>query len=1223
MSSEQEQLLIARNSALEKELAVKNRELAIEAALEQVRARTIAMQKSAELGETASLLFQQVTSLGIESYATGFTIWENNDQDLISWMCNADGSVNPPFKMPAGEIDWHRRQYESWKNKEDHLIHDFSGDAMQAYYNYLRSFPLLDEAFKKSEAAGVSTPSRQIHNAFNFSHGNLLFITLTAVPEAYQIFSRFAKVFEQTYTRFLDLQKVEAQTREAEIQLSLERVRARTMAMQKSEELLEAGELLCNEMTRLGIKSLTSGYVLMDKEERIGWNYTPNPGSGKIMHTAVGIPHTETRELRKVLEYWKKQEPYSVVEMNEEETITHQVFIASQSINFPISVQELLAISPPCIVLHNFNFREGYIMIVGGEKLTEEQQQVMLRFARVFQQTYTRFLDLQKAEAQAREAQIEAALERVRGKAMAMHNSQDLADTIGVFYREMQSFSLTPLRCGVGLLDREERVGELFTWNTTEQGESLELVGKIKMEGHPVLNKVYEGWLTATEYYPVLRGNEIKAYYQVLRPQIAFPDYHHDDVQYGNFFFFKEGGVYAWTEKEMKEDERNIYRRFTSVLSLTYKRYRDLQNAEARTRAAQIEAALERVRARTMAMQKSEDMNQTASEMFNQIELLGMRPWGCGFNIFDEDEKAVTQYMSLADGGISPPFRTPLTEDPFFISIYDARQRHDELLVMESSGETLAETYRYMFSLPGSGEIFGGLESAGFEMPKQQLTHCAYFSQGYLVFITYEPVTAAHDIFKRFAKVFEQTYTRFLDLQKAEAQALEATRRASVDRIRAEIASMRTTDDLERITPLIWTELTTLGVPFFRCGMFIMNDSDKKAQIFLSTPDGSPLAALHMDFESSATIHQASEHWRAQQVYREHWDQQQFLAWVQSLIEQGQQIDNKSYQAGDAPPETLTLQFIPFKQGMLYIGSEKPLPDTQVALVQELANAFSVAYARYEDFKKLEDAKLQIEKTLIELKDTQKQLIQSEKMASLGELTAGIAHEIQNPLNFVNNFSDVNTELIGELKEELAAGNLQLATEIADDIQQNEAKINHHGKRADGIVKGMLQHSRSNTGEKEATDINKLADEYLRLSYHGMRSKDNNFNVDMKTVFDETVGLINAVPQDIGRVLLNLYNNAFYAVNEKAKSQPAGYKPAITVTTKKINGKIEISVTDNGNGIPQNIVDKIFQPFFTTKPTGSGTGLGLSLSYDIVKAHGGEIKVNSREGSAFIILLPA
>ena len=268
--------------------------------------------------------------------------------------------------------------------------------------------------------------------------------------------------------------------------------------------------------------------------------------------------------------------------------------------------------------------------------------------------------------------------------------------------------------------------------------------------------------------------------------------------------------------------------------------------------------------------------------------------------------------------------------------------------------------------------------------------------------------------------------------------------------------------------------------------------------------------------------------------------------------------------------------------------------------------------------------KEQIESAYKLLQSSQAQLIQQEKMASLGELTAGIAHEIQNPLNFVNNFSDVNTELIGELKEELAAGNLQMATEIADDIQQNEAKINHHGKRADGIVKGMLQHSRSNTGEKEATNINKLADEYLRLSYQGMRAKDNTFNTEIATSFDETIGNINVVSQDIGRVLLNLYNNAFYAVNERQKAEGVGFKAAVSVTTKKNNNKIEISVADNGSGIPEKIKEKIFQPFFTTKPTGSGTGLGLSLSYDIVKAHGGEIKLISTEGNetTFLIQLP-
>jgi signal transduction histidine kinase/ligand-binding sensor domain-containing protein len=268
----------------------------------------------------------------------------------------------------------------------------------------------------------------------------------------------------------------------------------------------------------------------------------------------------------------------------------------------------------------------------------------------------------------------------------------------------------------------------------------------------------------------------------------------------------------------------------------------------------------------------------------------------------------------------------------------------------------------------------------------------------------------------------------------------------------------------------------------------------------------------------------------------------------------------------------------------------------------------------------------EIEKAYAELKSTQTQLIQSEKMASLGELTAGIAHEIQNPLNFVNNFSEINKELLAEMKEEMNKGNLEEADSIANDVIGNEEKINHHGKRADAIVKGMLQHSRNSSGQKEPTDLNALADEYLRLSYHGLRAKDKDFNATLKTDFDVSIGTVNVVPQDIGRVILNLITNAFYAVNEKKQQQHAGYEPTVSVITKSLGGKeLEISVKDNGNGIPQKILDKIFQPFFTTKPTGQGTGLGLSMSYDIItKGHSGKIEVNSRvgEGSEFIIRLP-
>ena len=302
-----------------------------------------------------------------------------------------------------------------------------------------------------------------------------------------------------------------------------------------------------------------------------------------------------------------------------------------------------------------------------------------------------------------------------------------------------------------------------------------------------------------------------------------------------------------------------------------------------------------------------------------------------------------------------------------------------------------------------------------------------------------------------------------------------------------------------------------------------------------------------------------------------------------------------------------------------------------VGLIAIILIFILLAIFQFRNSRQKQKANAVLEKTLSDLKSTQTQLIQSEKMASLGELTAGIAHEIQNPLNFVNNFSEVNTELLEELKTEADKGNLEEVKAIADYIISNEQKINHHGKRADAIVKGMLQHSRTTSGIKEPADINALCDEYLRLSYHGLRAKDKSFNATIKTDFDASLEKVNIIPQDIGRVILNLLTNAFYVVDEKKKSGVENYEPTVSISTshsplpwRVVGGEVLIKVTDNGNGIPQKVLDKIFQPFFTTKPTGQGTGLGLSLSYDIVKAHGGELKVETKEGegSTFIIHLP-
>ncbi len=386
----------------------------------------------------------------------------------------------------------------------------------------------------------------------------------------------------------------------------------------------------------------------------------------------------------------------------------------------------------------------------------------------------------------------------------------------------------------------------------------------------------------------------------------------------------------------------------------------------------------------------------------------------------------------------------------------------------------------------------------------------------------------------------ERERTRELELE----QARDALQQASLDRVRAGIASMRTAKDLERITPLIWRELQALEVPFIRCGVFIIDEDKAVTHVYLTTPEGKSLGVLNLSFNANELTINTVEYWKKKQVYKEHWNKEEFINWTKSMMELGQVQNAETYQGSSAAPESLNLHFVPFKQGMLYVGDVSPLREEKLELVKALAEAFSIAYARYEDFKNLEEAKNKIEQTLSELKATQSQLIQSEKMASLGELTAGIAHEIQNPLNFVNNFSDLSADLITELNEEIEKGEIEEVKAIASDLLQNLEKITHHGKRASNIVKSMLEHSRAGSSEKQATDLNALADEYLRLAYHGLRAKDKSFNADFKLEADKSLPKIEVVPQDIGRVLLNLINNAFYAVSEEAeisKHRPLGF----------------------------------------------------------------------------------
>ena len=489
----------------------------------------------------------------------------------------------------------------------------------------------------------------------------------------------------------------------------------------------------------------------------------------------------------------------------------------------------------------------------------------------------------------------------------------------------------------------------------------------------------------------------------------------------------------------------------------------------------------------------------------------------------------------------------------------------------------------------------------------------------------------------RFGKVFQQTYTRFLDLQKAEEQAREAKIQLALERVRARTMAMQRSDEMAETAAVLFQQFKDLGQTAIQITIGVMNEDKHQIELQVTDWKGggekiNRIFSVSMDEPTvGIKIHTA---WKAKQkslvidlTGKELQDWVAYRNTLSGVTDTNVNVDKRR-----------VISFGFFSRGTVSISTPELCQPETIMLIERFAAVFDGTYTRFLDLQKaealalqaesdllnLKEEKKRTEEALVELKATQSQLIQSEKMASLGELTAGIAHEIQNPLNFVNNFSEVSTELVDEMNEEIDKGNLQDAKEIANDLKQNLEKINHHGKRAGDIVKGMLQHSRSSSGQKEPTDINALADEYLRLAYHGLRAKDKSFNATMKTDFDTSIGNIDLIPQDIGRVILNLITNAFYVVDEKKKQIGEGYEPTVSVSTKKIGDKVEIKVSDNGNGIPQKVLDKIFQPFFTTKPTGQGTGLGLSLSYDIVKAHGGELKVETKEGEGaeFVIQLP-
>jgi signal transduction histidine kinase len=1219
------------------------RESQIQLALERVRARTMAMQKSDELGDVAGLLFKQVNNLDIKTFTTGFNVWSEDNNSYEDYVTNPEGGFVEPYIVDTTRFSVFTELRSAKKRGEEFFVQDIDGEMLKEVNRQLKKFG--EKQFEKILQDGFEFPPHQVVHFVFGSKVSLMFVTYERVPEAHDIFKRFGKVFEQTYTRFLDLQTAETQARESQIQLALERVRARTMAMQKSEELSETAFILFKQFKELGENPIQITIGIFNEEKNV-IEFRITGFDGSKIEQRFDMHIDKSTLLQKFHEAWKEQQSSTVIELKGKELMDWTRY--RQSIAGDLNPAVEITMDDRRFVSVAF-FSKGLISFSKPEQIEKETIQILERFAGVFDQTYTRFLDLKRAEGQTREAEIELALERVRAKTMAMQNHSDLLGVTDLFAEQLThlGFDLEIVNFSNGLSYRDWDL-----WVTSPTSETGRLTNHmiIPWIDHPYFQKTKLGLDNFKKgidlNVAVFNKAEKDSFLDHLFTHTIFKDFSQESR---NYLYSKTGFTFSaiflketWVSickydiKPFTDQQHAVLRRFANAFSQAYTRFLDLQKAEAQAREAEIELSLERVRAKTMAMHNSRDVADTAVTMFDELTKLGVETLRCGIGIVHEPndleiwaaKKNEDEKVELIIGHLD------LAAHPMSQGVLDNWKKKEKTFSYELTGDDLINYYT---QLNNSAAYLTKWDLAS--LPQKQFYHAFYFPEGTVsAFSKKQLPVETVKIFKRFAAVFGQTYRRFLDLQKAEAQAREAQIEAALERVRGRTLAMQKSDELAETAAVLFRQLIHLGIEPNRLYINIIKNENGEAEFWITDEDGSKVSMAYEDnMNSNPSFKKMFKGWKEQKkslmIDMKGKELEDYFKYLNSI--------HVPFKGG--LEQKRRLQYIAyFSKGFIGMASPDEQPEATMQLLERFAYVFNLTFTRFNDLQiaeahalqaaqdliEIKAAKKKAEDTLTELKATQTQLIQSEKMASLGELTAGIAHEIQNPLNFVNNFSEVNNELIIELVEEVNKGNYDEAKALANDIKDNEEKINHHGRRADAIVKGMLQHSRTSAGQKEPIDINKLADEYLRLAYHGLRAKDKSFNTEIVTDFDESIGKINVVPQDIGRVLLNLFNNAFYAVNEKLKAHhsqfTADYKPLISIQTKRINDKVEVVVSDNGNGIPQNIVDKIFQPFFTTKPTGQGTGLGLSLAYDIIKAHSGEIKVETKEGqgSEFTILLP-
>ncbi|GGE01387.1 ATP-binding protein [Planktosalinus lacus] len=1213
------------------------REAQIETALEKIRSRTMAMQKGEELQEVAVLLYKELIALGVTNFVTcGYVEVNEEIQRQHTWVTSPGGDTLGLFHLPLTGDETFDERYAAWKNQQTVFHQSVAGQIRSNHLEYAITTFNSKEA---EEMVRSQFPDPTVFYCFNFSHGYLHLVTGSLLKKEEELLlARFTKIFEQTYTRFLDLQKAEAQAKEAQIEAALERVRSQSMGMQSSTDFSAVTTEMFNQLRRFDGDLFATGIVFCDKHEGHVEQWHSIPGAGMMTPFIVPVDLDYIHQYR--YDEWKKGTELFSVEIPEHFIKEHfdaifnlpsaqKVLKDLESNNTPMPE------APAWEIDYGASFKNGYILVSALQPF--ESLEILPRFAKVFEQAYTRFLDLKNAEAQTREAQINLAVERVRAKALAMHKSEEILEVVAKLKDEVMGLDIPDVVASTIFLNEEDDKVRMWDLSSLELDDNysevpFDITFKLKKsDPHLYVKRV---WENPENYFVELQDekdfkrlmvwlreqhkNEIADEVEDHIEKAQLKRLHHAVKKLNN------GKLVIDLLNPPSDEMETILTKMGAAFDLAYKRFEDLKKAEAQAQEAKIEAALEKVRSVALSLKNSDDMLEIAQVLYEQLLELGFtdirnaiidihndnNETFLDYDYSHDMSSAVTEFSFYGDPVIEQQIKKVQSSNDAFFEIELKGKELEELIETrlrngEKDDPRLHKTDHLTYNLYSFGNGAIGISNFGILSDTQK------------------------KVLKRFRNVFTFAYKRYTDLANAEAQAMEAKIEASLERVRSVALGLNKSDDMLEVAQALYEQLLALGFTNIRNSI-----------IDIDNGDGLTFSDFDYSHEMGGTVTQMS--YKDDPTLKEQLED--IIATTDGFSElalEGQQlqdlIDMRRNNGEKDDPRLLKTDSVSyilyaFGKGAIGISNFGVLPEHQKSILSRFRNVFTFAYQRYTDLAQSEAQaaallaeKQRLEVTLSDLQATQSQLIQSEKMASLGELTAGIAHEIQNPLNFVNNFSEVSNELIDEIDEELTKGDMEEVKALLTNIKQNLIKINHHGKRADGIVKGMLQHSRSSSATKEPTDINALCDEYLRLSYHGLRAKDKSFNATLKTDFEDKLKKINVIPQDLGRVVLNLLTNAFYVVNEKKQQNPSGYEPTVTLITKTEGKNLEIKVTDNGNGMPQEVVDKIFQPFFTTKPTGQGTGLGLSMSYDIItKGHGGELKVDTKQGQGtiFSILLP-